>query len=101
MISRFNSKYWKLTHKYGIEIESTYRNSMQLYEQNCTNLWRLAWDKEMKNIKVDFDIKDEGEVAPVGYQESYVIQSLILRQPRFGAGGHPMETHFAMAASLG
>ena len=69
MISKVKSRYWKRTHNYSIKIPKTYKHDMQLDEQNGTNLWRIACEKEMKDIRVDFDVKDEGEVAPLGYQE--------------------------------
>ena len=68
MISRVKSIYWKQTHKYCIKTPKTYKQSMQLDYHNGTNTWRLAWEKDMKNVQVNFDVKDEGEVAPVGYQ---------------------------------
>ena len=66
MISKVKSRYWKRTHKYGMEIPNNYKHVRQLDEKNGTNLWRLDWEKEMNNFQVDFYIKDEGEVALVG-----------------------------------
>ena len=68
MISKVNSRYCKWTHKYGIEISKTYKHAMQLDNQDGTNLRRLAWDKEMNNVQVAFDLEDEGKVVLVGYQ---------------------------------
>ena len=52
----------------------------------------------MKNVQVYFDVKDQGEVAPVGYQEIgchpiFDIQATTLtRKVIFVSGGHTMET---------
>ena len=80
MISRVKSRYWKRTHRYGIKIPKNYKHVMHLYEQNGTNLWRLAWEKDMKNVQVAFDVKDEGEFALIVYQE--IGCRPILRRPR-------------------
>ena len=52
----------------------------------------------MKNVQVDFDVKDEGEVAPVGYQEIgcrliFDIKATMLTwKVLFFAAGHMMDT---------
>ena len=33
-----------------------------------TNLWKCAWKKEMKDVRVSFYIKDEDAESPVGHQ---------------------------------
>ena len=102
MISKTKSRYWKQTHKYGIEIPKNYKHAMQLDEQNGTNLWWIAWEKETKNVQVAFDLEDEGEVAPVRYQEIgchliFDIKATTLtRKVFFVAGGHTMGTPAAM-----
>ena len=52
MISQVKSRYWKWTHKYGIEIPNTYKQAVQLDDNNGTNLWRLDWQKDMQNVQV-------------------------------------------------
>ena len=64
MIYKVKSRYLKWTHKYSFESPNTYKHAMQLDNHNGTNLWWIDWEKEMKNIQVAFDVKDEGEVAP-------------------------------------
>ena len=68
LISKVKSRYWKRTHKYGIEIPKTSKHAMHLGKKNRTNLWRLSWDKYMKSVQVDFDVKDDGDVVTIGYQ---------------------------------
>ena len=76
---------------------------MQLDDNNGTNLWRLYWEKDVKNVQVNFDVKDEIEVASVGYQEIgyrliFDIKSTTLtRKVQFVAGGHTMDTPDAIA----
>ena len=56
----------------------------------------------MMNIQVTYDVKDEGEIAPVGYQEigCYPIFDIkattLTHKGRFVAGGHKMDKPAAM-----
>ena len=56
----------------------------------------------MRNVQVAFDVKDEGAVAPVGYQEIGchpifdIKLTTLTRKVRFVAGGHTMDTPAAM-----
>ena len=67
MIAQFKSGYLNWSHKYGIKMPKTYDIAVQLDNINGTKLSRHAWDKEIKNLQMDFDIKEEGVLAPVVY----------------------------------
>ena len=60
----------------------------------------------MKSVQVDFDVKDEGEVAPVEYQETrchpiFDIKATTLTQKvRFVADGHTMGKPDVMTYAL-
>ena len=60
----------------------------------------------MKNVQVSFDVKDEGEVAPVGYQEIrcrpiFDIKATKLTwKVQLVAGGHTMDTPADMTYAL-
>ena len=61
IISKVKSKYWLRTHKFGIRVPKTVEEENRLYQQNGNHLW---WDdifKEMKNVRIAFNIFD-GEV---------------------------------------
>ena len=97
MIIKVISRYWKCTHKCGIIIPKTYKHAMQLYEQNCTDLWRIAWENDMRNVKVSSSIKYEGKVVPVGYQENGcnpildIKSTPLTRKVRFVGGRYMMD----------
>jgi hypothetical protein len=61
-----------------------------------TDMWRKAIKKEMRNVMVAFDVKDDGKV-PIGFKEIschlvFDIKSNTLAQKaRFVAGGHQMD----------
>ena len=79
---------------------------MQLDNHNGNNLWWIAWDKKMKNVQVDFDVKDKGDIAPVVYQETgchmiFDIKATTLaREVRFVSGKHTLNTPAVRAYEL-
>ena len=83
-------------HSYGIKIPKTSKHAIQLDEQNGTILWRLPWEKDIKNVQFAFDVKDQGGFAPVGCQEIgcnpiFDIKATMLTwNVCFVAGGHTM-----------
>ena len=60
----------------------------------------------MKNVQVNFDVKDEVEVAPIGYQEIGchpivdIKATTLTWKVRFVLGRHTMDTPAAMAYAL-
>ncbi len=77
--SKLKTKYWRTSHKFGIEIPKSVEHALQLDYQTGTDYWRHAIEKEMKNIRIAFQKWDGGgpEIARVesvngsliGYQE--------------------------------
>ena len=71
---------------------------MQLYQNNGTNQWRLSWQKEMRNFQVNFYVKYQEEVAPIGYQEIVrlpiidIKATMLTWKVHFVAYGHTMNT---------
>ncbi len=55
--------------KYGIELPSTVQEAYAIDEKNGNRVWRDAIIKEMNNVRIAFDIKDEEQQTPVGYIE--------------------------------
>jgi hypothetical protein len=81
-----------------------------------TDMWRKAIEKEMRNVMVAFDVRDDGKV-PIGLKEISchlvfnIKYNTLARKARFIAGGHQTDppkdcllkcgvtTHFAVVLS--
>ena len=61
IIEKVKSKYWLRTHKFGIKVPKMVEEENRLDQQNGNHLWWEAICKEMKNIRIAFNIFD-GEV---------------------------------------
>ena len=68
IISKTASKYWKKTHKYGLSIPHTVKESIEIDKENWDTLW---WDsilQEMKNVRPAFEsYEGNKEDLPPGY----------------------------------
>jgi hypothetical protein len=68
IIAKVNSRYLKRTHKFGIEVPKSVKQSMRLGKKNQDTYWEDAIAKEMKEVKVTFKILKPEEHEPVNYQ---------------------------------
>ena len=59
MISKAKSKYWKNTHKFGIEIPKSVSEAYKIDRETGTNHWTKAIEKEMKNVRIAFEKIDD------------------------------------------
>ncbi|KAL7529924.1 hypothetical protein ACHAXR_003227 [Thalassiosira sp. AJA248-18] len=55
--------------KFGIEVPKTVNKALALDKKNGNTLWADVIAKEMKDVKVAFNILPDGEVAPTDYQQ--------------------------------
>ena len=58
----------KTTHKYGIKIPRDVEHAHEIDSRNGNTMWRDALRKEMCNVRVAFEILDEGTHAPHGWK---------------------------------
>ena len=58
IISKVKSKYWRTSHKFGIRIPKTVDEALTIDRDNNNTYWYQAIQKEMKNVRVAFDIWD-------------------------------------------
>ena len=58
----------RTTHKYGIEITRDAEHAHEIDARNGNTLWRDALKKEMYNVRVTFEILDEGVYGPHGWK---------------------------------
>ena len=107
IISRVKSKYWTRTHKFGIRVPKTVREALEIDRQEKNNLWHEAIMKEMKNVRVAFEIfEGKEEDIPKGYQhvDCHMIFDIkfaenFRRKARMVGGGHQTATPAALTYS--
>ena len=92
IIKKVKSRYWKRTHKYGIELPHSVKEALAIDKRTGTTFWADAIAKEMKNVNIAFEVMEDG-TPPVGYKEItchmvFDIKSSLKRKARFVAGGH-------------
>jgi hypothetical protein len=102
IISAVTKRYHKRTHKFGIEVPKNWDDCVRLDKGNNNTLWQDAARKEMKNIRIAFNILNGEELVPPTYQEicCHMIFDVKMeyfgRKARFVAGGHTTDTPHAM-----
>ena len=102
IIMKVKSKYWRTTHKFGIQIPKTVDEAREIDRTTKTDHWERAIQKEMRNCRVAFEKLDDisveemriGKVKP-GYKEirchmifDIKMDGKFTRKARFVAGGH-------------
>jgi hypothetical protein len=107
-IKKVKSKYWKRSHKYGIELPHSVGEALRIDKETGTTFWRDGIAKEMKNVMPAFEFRDDDRM-PVGHKEItchmiFDIKAFSLqRKARLVAGGHttdpPKDMTFASVVS--
>lgn len=64
------SRIVKVSHKYGVEFPMSVNHAYNLDWFNKKSIWRDAINKEMRNLKVAFDILNKGSEAPASYRKA-------------------------------
>ena len=83
----------KKTHKFGIKVPNSVQEALSLDQENGNCLWRDAIQKEISNVKVAFQLMEEGEKLPGGSKEIpyhiiFDVKLDLTRKARLVAGGH-------------
>ena len=105
LVERRKTKFVKKTHKYGIALPRNEKDALDIDRRNGNTLWADAIAKEMKNVRVAFDILPNGERAPNGYKQirCHMIFDIKIedfrRKARLVAGGHMTEAPKCMTYS--
>ena len=50
IIKKVKSRYWKRTHKYGVELPHSIEEALAVDQRSGTTFWQDAIEKEMKNV---------------------------------------------------
>ena len=92
IIKKVRSRYHRRTHKYGIEFPHSVEEALDIDRRTGTDFWRKAIEKEMRNVMVAFEFRDDN-VVPIGYKEItchlvFDIKSDLTRKARMVADGH-------------
>jgi hypothetical protein len=69
LVCKRTTCYLKRTHKFGIEVPKPVKEALDLDRKNGNNLWVDAITKEMKELRIAFNILPDGHSAPIGYQK--------------------------------
>ena len=83
----------KLTHKYGIEIPRDVEHAYKIDSRNGNTTWRNTLKKEMYNVRVAFEILNEGAHAPHGWKQVtgqlvWDVKMDFTRKARWVLNGH-------------
>jgi hypothetical protein len=102
IIADVTKRYHKWTHKFGIEVPKSWDYCVRLDKENENTLLQDAVRKEMKNIRIAFQILNGDESFSPTYQEirCHMIFDVMMedfrRMAPFFAGGHTTYTPCAM-----
>ena len=114
IISKIKSKYWTRTHKFGIFIPKSVQAAKAEDARNGNTLWWDSICKEMRNIRIAFELFDEyisfddaiKELKSKGYQQidCHIIFDIKMgenfrRKARMVAGGHKTSTPSSLTYS--
>ena len=97
IIAKIDACFVKETHKFGIAVPTSVNEALQNDKENG-NI--LRWDsiqKEMKNVRVAFNILDHDQHLPPGHAfvKCHIIFNVkmdLTRKSRYVAGGHMTST---------
>jgi hypothetical protein len=102
IIAAVTKRYHKRTHKFGIEVPKSWDDCVRLDTYNDNTIWQDEVRKEMKNVRISFNIINGETSVPPTYQDIRchmifdVKMEYFKRKARFVAGGHTTDTPHAM-----
>ena len=68
-MKKCNSGFLKRTHKFGIEVPMTVKDTLEIDRRNGKTFWADAIAKEIKDVCVAFKILLDRQSVPIGYQK--------------------------------
>ena len=108
IIASVRSRIARKTHKYGIEIPTSWKHATEINVRNKNCLWQDALAKEMKNLGVAFDVLEAHENVPVGLTKAsgHLVWDVMMdftQKARWVKDGHrtedPLGTSYAGVVS--
>ncbi|MGH3054668.1 MAG: reverse transcriptase domain-containing protein, partial [Gaiellaceae bacterium] len=93
IINKVRTRYWKRTHKFGIQLPKSVDEALSIDNKTGTDFWYKAIQKEMTNVMPAFQFLDADDKVPVGYKwipchMVFDIKMDFTRKARLVAGGH-------------
>ena len=70
IIASVRSRIARTTHKYGIEISTSWKYAKEIGAWNKNHLWENALAKEIKNMGVVIDVLEDLKNVPVGWTKA-------------------------------
>ena len=67
-IRKWQTRYLKSSHKFGIELSKTVEKAYAPDDKNGNTLWADAVSKEMENVRLAFKVLPDGKSVPIGHQ---------------------------------
>ena len=98
LVKKRQTRYLNKTHKFGIDMPKTVKEATKLYAKNGDTKWMYAISKEMKNVRVAFDILKDEDRVPIGHKQinCHLIFDVKMedfrRKARLVSGGHMTDT---------
>ena len=65
IIGKLKSKYWRTMHKFGIRLPKDTREALQIDEDTGTDFWKWAIEKELRQVKVAWEARDDLNIEQV------------------------------------
>jgi hypothetical protein len=89
-------RYYKRTHKFGIEVPKSWDDCVRLDKENDNTLWQDAVRKEMDNLRIAFKIMNGDESVPPTYEDIRCHVIFDVKMGKYVAGSHTTDTQHAM-----
>ncbi len=85
-----HSQCWDRHQKFGIPLPKSPTEAIQMDKENGNDLWAKAMEKELLNVDIAFDWKEEGEQPPPGYQKIpfHFVFDVKIQLVRMGTSTH-------------
>jgi hypothetical protein len=88
-----SQKYWKRTHKFGVELPHSVEAALRIDQRTGTDFWKKAIELEMTNVSPAFQLLDDDAVLPIGVTKIschmiFDVKMDFKRKARLVAGGH-------------
>ena len=108
IIASVRQRIAKTTHKYGIEIPTSWKHAQEIDTKSGNHLWCDALAKEIKNVGVAFDVLENHQNIPVGWTKAcghliWDVKMDFTRKARWIKDGHrtanPLGTNYAGVVS--
>jgi hypothetical protein len=111
IIGKTQNKYWRTTHKFGIELPHSAQQALAIDKRTGADFWAKAITKELRKVKVAWTSDDTATIEEVcagkhliGYTKIpchmiFDVKMDFTRKARFVAGGHLTEPPLSITYS--